>query len=405
MKIIEGKFNNAIIYTDNFDESTSSQIIQLLDQDFTKDLKIRIMPDCHAGMGCVIGTTMTVKDKIVPNLVGVDIGCGMLTVKLGRINLELVSIDKFISENIPYGMNVHNEEQEIDVDITKLRCWNKIDNHSHFYKSMGSLGGGNHFIEIDEDDEKNKYLIIHTGSRNLGLKVANYYQSKAIEYHHNKLFNKSEIIEQMIKEYKKQGREKEIQGRLKEISQIDVKIDIPNDLCYLEGELFNDYLHDMEIVQRYASGNRKTICESILIKLKINLAKVNYFETIHNYINMNDMILRKGAISAYKDEMVLIPINMRDGCIIAKGKGNKDFNFSAPHGAGRILSRLKAKDVISLKEFKDSMKGIYSTTISKNTIDESPFVYKPMEEIIENIKETVEIIKIIKPIYNFKAQE
>ncbi len=401
------KFHNIIatIFSDNFDDSTKVQVVQLLNQEFVKDLKIRIMPDCHAGAGCVIGTTMTLIDKVVPNLVGVDIGCEMLIVKLGKINIELISIDKFISENIPNGKNVHGEEQEIEIDITKLKCWSNLDKHTYYYKSMGSLGGGNHFIEIDLDEDKNKYLIIHSGSRNLGLKVAEYYQEKAIEYHQNKIFNKREVIEDTIKEYKEQGKEKDLQKKIKEINQMNIKLTIPKDLCYLEGELFDDYIHDIKIASQYASENRKRIAEAILKKLKLKLSKLEYFETIYNYVNTNDMILRKGAISAYKDEIVLIPINMRDGCIIAKGKGNEDFNFSAPHGAGRILSRAKAKDVISLKDFKDSMNGIYSSTISKDTIDESPFVYKTIDEIINNINETVEVIKIIKPIYNFKAQE
>ena len=363
MKKIEGRYNEASIFIDYFDEATEKQIITLLNQEFTKDLKIKIMPDCHAGAGCVIGTTMTINQKIVPNLVGVDIGCGMLTVELGKVNLELVAIDKYIQENIPSGMHVHDSIQDVETDISKLKCWEELDKHPYYYQSMGSLGGGNHFIEIDQDEEKNKYLIIHSGSRNLGLKVAEYYQNKAIHYHQQLLNQKREEALNIIEEYKLQGRQQDIPEKIKEINNLYSKLPIPKDLCYLEGDLFYDYLHDMNIAQQYASENRYQIANLILKKMKLKLSKLKSFETIHNYINMNDMILRKGAISAYDGELVLIPLNMRDGCIIGIGKGNEEYNYSAPHGAGRVLSRSSANNTISLSEFKASMKGIYSTTI------------------------------------------
>lgn len=373
MFVIKGRFNEAVVYANNIDSETKTQIKHLLDQEFVKNSIIRIMPDCHAGIGCVIGTTMTITDKIVPNLVGVDIGCGMLTIKLGKIDIIYKNLDNFIRQNIPAGLKVHSKVQPLDVNIKKMKCFDELDRPEYYFQSVETLGSGNHFIEIGVDDFDNKYLIIHSGSRHLGHQVAQYYQRKAKKY----------IEQQYLKR--------------------NIPSLIPKDLCYLEGKDYQDYLHDMNICQQYASENRYRMAKKILNYLNLSIKNLDHFETIHNYINLKDMILRKGAISAYRGERVLIPINMKDGSIIAIGKGNKEYNYSAPHGAGRIISRRQAKQVLSLEKFERVMEGIYTTSISKDTLDEAPFVYKPMEEILENIQDTVEVLQIIKPVYNFKA--
>lgn len=392
------------IFTDDIEQEAINQINELLDQEAFKDSKIRIMPDVHAGKGCVIGFTGNLGDKVIPNIVGVDIGCGMLCVELGNIDLDLERLDKIIREYVPSGMNVHENQRYKFLELEQLYCYKLLKNKDNWLeKSMGTLGGGNHFIEIDIDEDDNKYLVIHTGSRNLGKQVAEIYQEKAIKYcsYENEM---KEEKQKLIKEYKEQHKEKEIQDKLIEISKkYAEKTKLPKDLCYLEGKLREDYLHDMKICQEFASRNRREI--AFVIISKMNLDCINYFETIHNYISFEDNIVRKGAISAKKDEMVLIPMNMRDGCIIGVGKGNDDWNQSAPHGAGRIMSRMKAKETFNLDEYKESMKDIYTTSVNENTIDEAPFVYKPMQEIIDNISDTVDIIKIIKPIYNFKASD
>lgn len=380
-------------------------VYQLLNQEFMKDLKVAIMPDCHEGKGCVIGTTIEIKDKIVPNLVGVDIGCGMLIFELGNIEINYELLDNFIRENIPSGKNVYDKEQKSNIDLSKMKCYDKLNNKKRFLQSMGTLGGGNHFIEIDKDDDNNKYLVIHTGSRNLGVKVCDYYQERAISYQKDKVFNKEEERRKIISSFKEASKEKEIQKALNHLKTINVEVEMPLELCFLEGKLFDDYLYDMAICQEFAVENRMRIAEKILYFLKINKANVTYFESIHNYINMNDMILRKGAISAREKERVLIPINMRDGCILGSGKGNKDYNFSAPHGAGRVLSRSDAKKRINMEDYKKSMEGIYTTSVTKDTIDESPFAYKSLKDILDNILETVNVEKIIKPVYNFKESE
>lgn len=403
--ILKGKYTNAVIYADIIDTATKNQIQQLIDQEFMKEVKVRIMPDCHTGAGCVIGTTIEIKDKIVPNLVGVDIGCGMLCVKLGKIDIDLESLDMFIHENIPVGMQVNEEIVYDTFLIDDLKCNSRLTNKLYLKKSICSLGGGNHFIEIDRNADNEYYLVIHTGSRNLGKQVAEIYQDIAVRYHENKIINKKELKRNIILEYKKLGKEKEIEKELKKIDEIKCELEIPEELCYLEGNDFLDYMYDMDICQKFASINRYEIAKRILNFLNLDINSLYCFETIHNYINMNDRILRKGAISAYNDEIVLIPINMRDGCIIAKGKANSDYNYSAPHGAGRIMSRNEAFKTISLKDYKESMKNIYSSTVNEFTIDESPFVYKPINSIINNIKDTVEILEIIKPVYSFKADK
>ena len=404
--IIKGDFNEAEVFTENIDKETISQIKQLLDQEFVKNSNIRVMPDCHKGAGCVIGTTMTIKDKIVPNLVGVDIGCGVLCVELGDIDLNLDKIDDFIKNNIPHGFNINNKAVVDYIDeILKIRCINNIKKKpEEFNRALGSLGGGNHFIEIDKDDFNNKYLVIHSGSRNLGLQVAKHYQDVG---YNNLNYNNSEYEEkskEIIESYKKSGKKKKIEKELKKLKEsLKIESKIPKDLCYVQGQDLDDYLHDMDIVQRYASKNRELMAEKIVEFIGLDYESLNKFESIHNYIEVDKYMLRKGAISSYEGEDVLIPINMRDGVIIGKGKGNPNWNYSAPHGAGRILSRAEAKNKIHMNDYKASMKDIFTTCVNVSTLDEAPQAYKPIEEIINNITDTVDIKKIIKPIYNFKS--
>jgi len=368
---LKGKFNTAKVFTDSAEPSAIQQIEHLLNQEFISGSKMRIMPDVHAGMGCTIGTTMTITDKIVPNLVGVDIGCGMETVCLKDKHVELSQLDKVIHQHIPAGFNIRNEPHHFndDIDLTALRCAKHVD-LTRAVLSLGTLGGGNHFIELGKDEDGDLYLVVHSGSRNLGKQVCEYYQNKAAD-------------------------------TMKKRSAPKQKLD--RTLAYLEGEAFDDYLHDMAIVQQYATLNRKAIVKILEKKAKLKIA--DQFTTIHNYIDLDSMILRKGAISAKKDERILVPMNMRDGSLICIGKGNADWNYSAPHGAGRIMSRAEAKKSITLTQYEKTMKGIYSSTVNRSTLDEAPFAYKPMDEIIANIGETAEIVKVIKPLYNFKAAE
>lgn len=401
--------SNLKIFTENIEPEALNQVYTLIKQPAFADCKVRIMPDVHAGAGCVIGFTADLGEKVIPNIVGVDIGCGMLTVELGNIDLDLATIDQIIRAKVPSGRNVHEGRPFAFDRLKELRCYRELKDSNRLERSIGTLGGGNHFIEVDVDEDGTKYLIIHTGSRNLGKQVAEYYQNLAIEIMQGKdeLYAKQE---QLIAEYKAQGRRKEIQKAIKElhIKFNPNPLNIPKDLCYLTGKYREDYLHDMEICQHFASLNRYHIANTIVSDLfgaDIAYWKLPMFETIHNYIEFGTNMVRKGAISAKAGEPLLIPINMRDGCILGKGKGNEDWNCSAPHGAGRIMSRSKAKEVVSLKEFEDSMQGIFTTSVGQSTIDEAPMVYKPMAEIVENIADTVEIVKIIKPIYNFKASE
>lgn len=395
---IKGKYGTAIVYASVVDETTKTQIKNLMDQKFTKDLNVRIMADCHAGTGCVIGTTMNINDCVVPNLVGVDIGCGMLTVKLGKMDIDLVKLDRFVRKKIPSGLETYSEEQKMVIDIEKLKCYEHLANKSRHKKSMGTLGGGNHFIEIDKDDEENLYLVIHTGSRNLGKQVCEYYTKRAKDDY---LFSKRNNIRSLINRYKRLNKEEKIQEGIEKLMNKYNSIDF--DLLPVYGKTFEDYMFDMDICQKFAWENREAIATKIMEFLDLKLSDFKFFHTIHNYINMEDRILRKGSISAYIGEEVLIPINMRDGSIVARGKSNTEYNYSAPHGAGRILSRSKAFESVTLTEFKKAMEGIYSTSVQESTIDESPFAYKSIDDIIPNILPTVDIIKIIKPIYNFKA--
>ncbi|MFY9612468.1 MAG: RtcB family protein [Tissierellaceae bacterium] len=403
---LQGKYGSAKVFVKDIEEGAKQQIINLLNQDFIEGSKVRIMPDVHEGMGCVIGFTADMGDKVIPNIVGVDIGCGMLTVDLGDIDIDLERLDKIIYNKIPSGNKTHNERKYNFERLRELYCLRDLKNTKRIERSIGTLGGGNHFIEVGIDDYNNKYLIIHSGSRNLGKQVADIYQRLAVDLCSGKeeYFKRKD---ELIRTYKEAGRRKEINKALKALAKEyeGLRPQYPKDLCFLTGEYRQRYLHDMKICQEYATLNRRVMAEIILeALLGKSLDDFDHFETIHNYINFQDNIIRKGAISAYKGEKILIPINMRDGSILAIGKGNPDWNYSAPHGAGRVMSRNVAKEKLSMDDFKKSMEGIYSTSISKTTLDEAPFAYKPMDDILESLEETAEIYSIIKPIYNFKAQ-
>jgi len=404
---IRGAYNTAKVYTDALDEKSREQIQLLCDQAFSQGSKLRLMPDVHAGAGCTIGTTMTISDKIVPNLVGVDIGCGMETLiipKDDKISTAFApeKLDKWIRKNIPSGRDVREEPHEFikKIPFEYIHC--KEINLHRAKLSIGTLGGGNHFIEADRDENENLYIVIHSGSRHLGLEIAEWYQEEAW----NQLNGKRKCdIEAEIAKLKAEGREKEIQNKIKEIRE-RVSVDIPKDLAFVTGVLFNDYINDMKITQVFAVMNRKAMMRVILEGLEIDDESCyEKFTTIHNYIDTDSMILRKGAVSAKTGEKLLIPINMRDGSLVCKGLGNPDWNFSAPHGAGRLMSRTQAIKTLSLDDFKEQMTGIYSTSINSGTLDESPMVYKNMDDIVRNIAPTAKILNIIKPIYNFKAAE
>ena len=399
---IKGKMNTAICYAKVIEDVAIEQIKRMCDYELTAGNKVRIMPDVHAGKGCTIGTTMTVTDKVCPNIVGVDIGCGMYTVKLADKNLDFEKIDE-ACHYIPSGRNVWDGRRE-RFDIQELKCYRALKDTKRLARSLGTLGGGNHFIEIDKAADGTHYLVIHSGSRNLGKQVAEIYQQLAIDLHAGKedYFIRREEI---IRTYKEAGRRVEIQDALKELAkEYTAKTpDVPEDLCWLYGSFLGDYLHDVEICQRFACRNREIMAETILERT--GMSKEEAFHTIHNYIDTNEMILRKGAIAAHKGERVLIPINMRDGSVIAVGKGNPEWNYSAPHGAGRIMSRGKAKETLSLEEYRASMEGIYTTSVNESTLDEAPMVYKSLDDILDVINEAVDIVDIIKPVYNFKAGE
>ena len=395
MKEVKGKYGTAKIFTDLVEDSAIDQVKTLMNQEFVNGCRVRMMPDIHAGCGCVIGTTMEIKDKICPNLVGVDIGCGMHTTMMpATIFPDFEKLDQVIHERIPSGFNIRKEPHHYirNTHLDELLCRDSVD-IERAKLSLGTLGGGNHFIEVDRDTEGRYYLVIHTGSRHLGVEVAEYYQNWAYD---SLKQNHKNIRNYIIESLHAQGREKEIQ---KELSNLTC--DIPKDLAYVGGMLFDYYLHDMEIVQEYAKWNRIAIADDI--RTFMNWGIEDDFETIHNYIDTNRMVLRKGAVSADKGELLLIPMNMRDGSLLCRGKGNPDWNYSAPHGAGRIMSRIEAFKSLDIHEFEREMHGVYSTSVCEETIDESPMVYKPMESIIENIGDSVDILKVIKPVYNFKA--
>lgn len=399
---IKGKVNTAVCYASVIEEEAIEQIRRMCDYEFTAGSKVRIMPDVHAGKGCTIGTTMTVIDKAVPNVVGVDIGCGMYTVNLGNIEIDFEKLDE-ACHFVPSGMNVWQGRQE-HFDLQQLRCFRELKDSKRLERSLGTLGGGNHFIEVDKAADGTKYLVIHTGSRNRGKQVAEIYQRLAVDLNRG-MEDYFEQRDEIIRTYKEQGRRSEIQAALKEIAwkMANGPTSIPEDLCYLHGKYFEDYLADVEVCQQFAKRNHEMIAEIILGRC--GLTAVDAFHTIHNYIDTDEMILRKGAIAAHKGEKVLIPINMRDGSVLAVGKGNPEWNYSAPHGAGRVMSRAGARKSLSLEEYKKEMEGIYTTSVNEDTLDEAPMAYKSLSDIIDVIGESVEVIEVLKPIYNFKASE
>lgn len=398
MIILNGKYNYAKVFTEIIDEGAIAQIIELCNQPISENSSIRIMPDVHAGAGCTIGTTMTVSDKIVPNLVGVDIGCGMETIRLKEKHIEVQKLDKLIYEKIPSGFEIRRKTHRYieKIDLAKLYCYKYID-PLRAEMSIGTLGGGNHFIEADKGSDGSIYIVIHSGSRHLGVETSKYYQNEA----YRRLNNSSEKeVNELIERLKAEGKEKQIQSEIKKLTSTK-HTSVPKHLAYCEGELFEQYIHDMKIVQQFASLNRQAMMDEIIKGMGFHVTE--RFSTIHNYIDTDKMILRKGAVSAESGEKLLIPVNMRDGSLICTGKGNPDWNCSAPHGAGRLMSRSQAKESFTVSEFKKQMKGIYTTSVNQQTLDECPMAYKSIEDIVGNISDTVEINDIIKPIYNFKA--
>lgn len=398
--IIQGKVATAIAYASVIEQEAIDQIRRMCDYDFTADSTIRIMPDVHAGKGCTIGTTMTIRDKAVPNVVGVDIGCGMYTMRLIEREVDFARFDE-AAHFVPSGMNVWEGRRE-PFDLEALRCFRNLKDTRRLQRSLGTLGGGNHFIEIDRASDGALYLVIHTGSRNLGKQVAEYYQQLAVDLNQGKedYFRQRDAI---IAEYKAAGRRNEIQTALKALTQVTRPLTIPEDLCYVYGEYLEDYLHDVEICQQFARRNRELIAEILLARSGLTGGEA--FHTIHNYIDTREMILRKGAIAAHRGEKVLIPINMRDGSILAMGRGNPDWNYSAPHGAGRLMSRTAARASLNMEAYAEAMKGVYTTSVNPATIDEAPMAYKSLEDIIGVIQDSVDVIDIMKPIYNFKASD
>ena len=429
---IKGKYATAICYASVVENEAIEQIRRMCDHEFTAGSRIRIMPDVHSGAGCTIGTTMTIVDKVVPNIVGVDIGCGMYTVELGQVDIDFERVDE-AAHYIPSGKNVWEGRHE-RFDLTELRCYRSLKDTKRLERSLGTLGGGNHFIEIDEAADGTKYLVIHSGSRNLGLQVANHYQQLAVDLN----LGKEEFFaarEELIRTYKEQGRRKEIQKELRAMEKaFQLKEPtIPADLCYLYRSFMEDYLHDVEICQRFARRSREKMAEIILQRTSMEAKSA--FHTIHNYINVgevrpqgeratvnacidgakpaaetpmpagNEMILRKGAIAAHEGELVLIPINMRDGSVLARGRGNAEWNYSAPHGAGRLMSRAKARETLDMEAYRATMAGVYTTSVNERTIDEAPMAYKSLEDIIDVIRDSVDVIEVLKPIYNFKASD
>ena len=400
MIILNGKYTDAKVYTDIIESTAIGQITQLCNQPVSEGSRIRIMPDVHAGAGCTVGTTMTITDKVIPNIVGVDIGCGMEAVRLKEKHIEVQQLDKLIYRAIPSGFAIREKPHRYigKIDLTELCCYDRID-HLRAEKSIGTLGGGNHFIEADKGEDGAIWIVIHSGSRHLGVEVAKYYQEEAY-----RRLNKSsqKEIDELIARLKAEGKEKSIQSEIKKLANTKTT-NVPKHLAYCEDALFEQYIHDMKIVQEFAMINRQAMMDEIIKGMGLHVT--DSFTTIHNYIDMENMILRKGAVSAQAGERLLIPINMRDGSLICTGKGNPDWNFSAPHGAGRLMSRSEAKQSFTVSEYKKQMQGIYTTSVNSGTLDECPMAYKSMEDIVSCIGDTVEINEVIKPIYNFKAGE
>ncbi len=399
---IKGKYNTALCYTPALDAVTTGQIKAVCDQEAFKDSRIRIMPDVHAGMGCTIGTTMTITDKVVPGMVGVDIGCGMETVRLAEKEIDFDALDALIRREIPSGRDIRETLHALNdqIDLDALRCAHYVK-LNRARRSIGTLGGGNHFIEVDRGGNGELYLVVHSGSRHLGTEVCKYYQEEGFRA----LCGRARFqIEALIRDMKAQGNSKEIQKTLKKLRQQRAEATpVPKDLAYVEGDLFDDYIHDMRLVQQFAVLNRKAMTDVILRGM--GMTGIEEFTTIHNYIDTEKMLLRKGSVSAEAGEKLLIPINMRDGALICLGRGNEEWNCSAPHGAGRLMSRKQAFDTLSLEEYREQMRGIYSTCVAGATLDESPMAYKPIDEIVSEIGPTAEIIERIRPVYNFKAAE
>lgn len=405
MILLQGAYATAKIFCNYVEEGAQRQIIQLCSQEFAKNAKIRIMPDVHEGKGCIVGFTANINDIIIPNIIGVDIGCGVLCVKLGKVDIDYSKLDKIIRKYVPCGKSVHKKPINSFDRLTELTCYNTINKDSHILCSLGTLGGGNHFIEIDKDNQGNNYLLIHTGSRSLGTMVAKHHQHIAFKDSRG-YFELIDAQQRMIEKYQKQNRRKEIKKELTRMrkSFVPKNKDIPDELCFLTSKHKDDYIHDMDICQDFAKANRIAIANAILTNcFGKSINDFEFFETVHNYIDLESNIIRKGAVSAKKGETLLIPINMRDGALICIGKGNEDWNCSAPHGAGRLMSRKTAKETIDIVDYKKTMEGVFSTCISETTLDESPMAYKSKENILANISETVEIQNQINTVYNFKA--
>ncbi len=399
---IKGKVNTAVCYANTAEDSAIEQIRQMCDYPIAEGSRIRIMPDVHFGKGCTIGTTMTITDKAVPNIVGVDIGCGMYTVRLDNKEIDFEKLDA-AAHYIPSGYGVWEGRIE-RFDLTGLRCYRQLKDSRRLERSIGTLGGGNHFIEVDRASDGTNYLVIHSGSRNLGTQVAQIYQKLAVDLQKG-IGSYLEAREEIIRTYKEQGRRSEIQEALKKLKweKENKEPQVPPELCWLYGKYLKDYIHDVEICQAFARRNREKMSEILLERS--GLTGGDAFHTVHNYIDTDEMILRKGAIAAHAGEKVLIPINMRDGAVLAVGKGNPEWNNSAPHGAGRIMSRTDAKNTLSMDEYREAMKGIYTTSVNDSTLDEAPMAYKSLDDIIGAIRDAVDVIDIMKPVYNFKASD
>lgn len=405
---IVGKYNRAIVYADFIEDEAVKQIKDVCNLYIFRDSKIRIMPDCHSGKGCVIGFTADMIDVVVPNLIGADIGCGMLTVILDKMDIDFAQLDNFIRQNIPSSFEINKTmkielQKDFEIEIDRIAKLTRSDATRHKL-ALGTLGGGNHFIEINENNLGKKYLVVHTGSRNFGHQIAEYYQKKAVQHCEKIKKSIKAEREQEIKKIRKTKNklaQKQIDDRYEALLE---PYHVPNHLAFLEGDDCTAYLNDMKIAQQFASLNRKLIAGAIIKFLGAEIGELEHFETIHNYIHFEDKIIRKGAVSAHNGEIMVIPINMRDGSILAKGKGNIEYNYSAPHGAGRLLSRKRAFEKLSIEEYERSMSEVYSSSISQRTLDESPMAYKSIDMIMKNIEDSVEILDIIKPIYNYKAE-
>lgn len=403
MFTLSGKYGTAQVFAAALEQTAVTQITELLCQDFIGSSLVRIMPDAHAGAGCVVGTTMTLQGKVVPNLVGVDVGCGVLAQQL-CMKPDFKKLDRVIRERVPSGFAVRTSPHRLlnHRALVDLKCAASV-NLNRADLSVGTLGGGNHFLEVDIDSSGRYWLVVHSGSRNLGKQVAEYYQAEAVKQRAGQDYGKDRLVADL----RAAGRAAEISDALKTLNILK----IPKYLAYCDGTLFDDYIHDMEITQEYARINRAAIVETITDEME--MADEDSFETVHNYIETDTRnfstpsppMLRKGAVAAHAGQRLIIPMNMRDGSVVCVGKGNPDWNESAPHGAGRLMGRAEAKRRLTVEKYEDAMKGIYTTCVGKETLDEAPDAYKPMEEILAQIGPTVEVIDHWHPVYNFKADD